>query len=176
MNASYGIMAEFSSPENFTAALRRVREAGCTKIEVFMPFAVEEALELLPRRRTSPVARAMALGGLISGAGAYFMQFYATHDYPIDVGGRPLNSWPSFVPITFELTVLGAALTGVFSFFVLAGFPRLEHPVFSDPRFGRASQDRFFICLRSDDPRFDRDQGARLLAESGAESVAEVPL
>jgi hypothetical protein len=117
----------------------------------------------------------MAIGGIVSGLTAFFLQSYAAHDYPLNVGGRPINSWPSFVPITFELTVLGAALSGLFTFFWLAGFPRLDHPVFGDPRFIRASSDRFFLCIRADDPLFAATDPQRFLAGLDPESVAEVP-
>jgi len=170
---AYGLMAEFSSREIFVAATERARAAGYTRVETFMPFPVEE-VATLPPGRFSPVAIAMGIGGLASGLGAFFLQEYAAHDYPLDVGGRPLNSWPAFIPITFELTVLGAALTGVLTFFILAGFPRLEHPVFGDPRFRRASQDRFFLCLRGDDPLFPAADPALLKEEWGADSIEEV--
>ena len=116
----------------------------------------------------------MLLAGAAGASGGFFMQWFAARDYPLNVGGRPLNSWPAFIPITFELTVLTAALAGVIAFFWLAGFPRLHHPVFSDPRFKRASQDRFFICIRADDPLYGSDIVRRTLADAQAESVAEV--
>jgi len=167
-------MACFASPPAFAEAVRRAREAGYTRCETYLPFALPETREL-PSAGTSPVAKAMAIGGVLSGLGAFSMQYYATHEYALNVGGRPLNSWPSFVPITFELTVLGAALSGLLTFFWIAGFPRLDHPVFNDPRFIRASQDRFFLCIRSDDPQYSADETERFLAGLGAESVAEVP-
>jgi hypothetical protein len=171
-----GLLAEFATPEAFAAAVRRVRSEGYTRLEAYMPFAVEGVAEAVAGRRRSPMATAMLFGGVISGLGAYGMEFYATHIYPLNVGGRPLHSWPSFVPITFELTVLGAALTGVFTFFWTAGFPRLDHAVFADPRFERASQDRFFLGIRGDDPQTAGARARRLLLELGAESVEEVAL
>jgi len=167
-------MASFASPDAFADAVRRARDAGYTRCETYLPFALPEALES-PSSPPSPVPKAMAIGGTLSGLGAFFMQYYATHDYALNIGGRPLNSWPSFVPITFELTVLGSALCGLLTFFWVAGFPRLDHPVFNDPRFIRASQDRFFLCIRSDDPRYAHSETRRFLAGLGAESVAEVP-
>jgi hypothetical protein len=175
MSTGYGVMASFASPGGFAAAVRAAREAGYTRWETYLPFAIEGAAELSPAR-PSPVPKAMAIGGVLSGLTAFFLQYYAAHDYALNVGGRPLNSWPSFVPITFELTVLGSALTGVFTLLWLAGFPRLDHPVFNDARFSRASRDRFFLCIRSDDPLYAPAKTERFLTDLGAESVAEVPL
>lgn len=117
----------------------------------------------------------MLLAGIAGAGGGFFLQWYAARDYPLNVGGRPLNSWPAFVPITFELTVLTAALVGVLTLLCLAGLPRLHHPVFADPRFKRASQDRFFICIRADDPLYANEDVRRTLAASHPESIAEVP-
>jgi hypothetical protein len=174
MKTAYGVMAEFSAPERLAAAVASARRMGYTRIETYLPYPVPGVAQLLPGR-PSPVPLAMLLGGLLSGLGAFFLQVYAARDYPLDVGGRPLNSWPAFVPITFELTVLGAALTGVVTFFIVARFPRLEHPVFNDERFHRASQDRFFLCVRSDDPRLGSTSLEELRSEWGADSIAEVP-
>jgi hypothetical protein len=170
----YGLLACFASPEKFAAAAERTKGAGYTRCETYLPFALPAGVEF-SADAGSPVPKAMLIGGLLSGLTAFFLQFYATHDYPLNVGGRPLNSWPSFVPITFELTVLGAAVCGIFTFLCIAGFPRLDHPVFSDPRFVRASSDRFFLCIRGDDPLFDGAATKRFLASLDAESVAEVP-
>lgn len=176
MKSAPGLLAEFATPEGFAAAVRRVRSAGYTRLEAYMPFAVEGVAEAVAGGRRSPMAKAMLIGGLVSGLGAYGMQYFATHIYPLNVGGRPLHSWPSFVPITFELTVLGAALTGVGAFFWQAGFPRLDHAVFADRRFERASQDRFFLCIRGDDPLQAGAEARALLVAAGAESVEEAAL
>jgi hypothetical protein len=171
---SYGLLAGFVSPEKFARALRRTQAAGYTRCETYLPFALPEGVEF-SAPPSSPVPKAMLLGGLLSGLTAFFLQFYATHDYPLNVGGRPLNSWPAFIPITFELTVLGATVCGIATFLWLAGFPRLDHPVFADPHFVRASSDRFFLCIRSDDPRFATAATREFLDGLDAESVAEVP-
>jgi len=176
MTAPPGLLAEFAAPEVFAAAVRRARSAGYTRLEAYMPFAVEGVADEIVRGRRSPIAAAMLVGGIMSGLSAYGMEYYATHIYPLNVGGRPLHSWPAFVPITFELTVLGSALTGVFALLWLAGFPRLEHAVFSDARFDRASQDRFFLCIRGDDPLRAGAAARDLLLAAGAESVEEVAL
>jgi len=172
--SAYGIMAEFSDPRRFAAAVAQARESGYTQVETYMPYGVEGVAELPPGQR-SPVPLAMLIGGLLSGLGAFFLQLYAAYDYPVNVGGRPLNSWPAFIPITFELTVLGSAITGLATFFIVVGFPRLEHPVFNHPRFDRASQDRFFLLVRSADPRLAGASLERLRREWDADSVEEVP-
>jgi hypothetical protein len=170
----YGLLAGFASPEKFAAAADRTRRAGYTRCETYLPFALPAGVEF-SAAASSPVPKAMLVGGLLSGLTAFFLQFYATHDYPLNVGGRPLNSWPAFVPITFELTVLGAAVCGIVTFLWIAGLPQLDHPVFSDPHFVRASSDRFFLCIRGDDPLFESAATERFLASLDAESVAKVP-
>ena len=167
----HGLLAAFATEKSFGHALRELREAGCVRLEAYTPYPVE--LEGLPET-TTPIAWIMLLAGVIGASGGFFLQWFAARDYPLNVGGRPLNSWPAFIPVTFELTVLTAALVGVFAFFCLAGFPRLHHPVFSDPRFKRASQDRFFICLRADDPLYTNEKIRRTLTEAQPESVVEV--
>jgi hypothetical protein len=167
-------MAEFAREADFVAALEQLRGAGCKQVEAFAPYPVWRALPLQPVRRT-PIPWIMLGAALLGGAGGFFMQWYAARIYPLNIGGRPLNSWPAFIPITFELTVLTSALAGLFAFFWLVRFPRLHHPAFADRRFARASQDRFFVCVRSADARFDAPALARLFAAAHAESIAEVP-
>lgn len=169
----YGVMADFVSEEAFLAALRAVRRDGHTRVETFTPYGVEAEDAVSPRKR-SPVGPIMLVAGITGGLCAYFMQWYATRDYWLNVGGRPVNSWPAFVPVTFELTVLSAALTGAATLLWLAGLPRLHHPVFSDPRFRRASQDRFFICIRADEAGFDPVSARKSLVSVGPESVEDV--
>ncbi len=167
----HGLLAAFAAEKPFRRALRDLRAAGCVRLEAYTPYPVEPCV--LPDA-TTPMAWIMLLAGAAGASGGFFLQWYAAHDYPLNVGGRPLNSWPAFIPITFELTVLTAALVGVFTFFCLARFPRLHHPVFSDPRFKRASQDRFFICLLADDPLYENEMVRRALMDAQPESIAEV--
>jgi hypothetical protein len=169
----YGIMAEYASEAAFLSALEQVRKAGYKRVETFTPYRVERLDEVFPGR-PSPIPWIMLFAGIIGGAGAYFMQWYACRDYPLNVGGRPLDSWPSYVPITFELTVLTSALVGTAAMLWINGLPRLDHPAFSDPRFLRASQDRFFICIASDDPRSFHQSPNEAFRETGPESVGEV--
>lgn len=169
---NHGLLAAFTSEKSFRTALGNLRAAGCVRLEAYTPYPIESAE---PSSATTPVGRIMLCAGIAGASGGFFLQWFAAHDYPLNVGGRPLASWPAFVPITFELTVLTAALVGVVAFFSLTGLPRLHHPVFTDPRFQRASQDRFFLCIRSDDPLYATDVVRRTLVAAQAESIAEVP-
>ncbi len=172
-DALHGLLVRFASPGALLAALRRLRANGFTRIEVNTPHPVEGLDEFLPGKPT-PIASAVLAGALLGGAGGYFLQWFAARDYPYNAGGRPLHSWPSFVPVTFELTVLAAALAGVGALFWLTGLPRLDHPVFAAAGFERASQDRYFVCVRADDPRYDREKLAALFTALGAETIEEL--
>lgn len=169
----HGVSARFATPEAFLDALRRVREAGYSEVEVNVPFNVEGMAEWLPGK-PAPMAKIVLIAGLLGMSGGYFLQWYAAHDYPVDVGGRPLNSWPAFIPVTFELTVLTAAIVGVLALLWLAGLPRLHHPVMATPQFERATQDRFFLCVRADDRRFDAGRVRELLRSLEPEEITEV--
>ena len=174
MNAdSHGIVASFTESHDFIKALRRLRDAGYTQIEANVPFAVEDLSELLPGKPT-PIACIVLIAGIIGGTAGYFLQWYAAHDYPLNIGGRPLNSWPAFVPVTFELTVLTAAVVGVAALLWLCGLPRLDHPIFGATGFERASQDRFFLCVNSDDPKFDADDVSAVFRKLKPETCEEV--
>ena len=144
----YGVMAEFASADALLAAAREARAAGYQHIEAYSPFPVEGLAEAIGLRRNwvPPIVLA---GGVLGGLGGYFMQWYsAVVSYPLNAGGRPLHSWPEFIPVTFELTVLVAALAGVIGMLWLNGLPRLHHPVFNVREFDLASRNRFFLCLR----------------------------
>jgi Protein of unknown function (DUF3341) len=160
----WGLLAEFASAEALLEAAKRARAAGFAKAEAYSPFPVEglaEALGFAPSR----VGAATLFGAIFGGAAAYFLQWYsATVDYPLMVGGRPLHSWPMFVPVTFEMTVLGGALAAIAVVFIGSRLPRLHHPLFANPDFELASRNRFFLCLRSDDPAFTADQASAFLA------------
>jgi hypothetical protein len=170
---SFGTMGAFDSEESFLDALRALSREGFAGIETFTPYAVDGEEDALPRRKT-PIGTIMLIAGAIGGASGFYLQWYAARDYPLDVGARPLNSWPAFVPVTFELTVLTAALTGLFSLLLLCRLPRLDHAVFGDARFGRASQDRFFICLKAAARGYSAAESRAALLRAGATSVEEV--
>src|SRR5690349_12588201 len=137
-------MAEFAGAEPLLAAARKARDAGYPRIEAYSPFPVEGLAEVTGFQRNWIPAIVLA-GGLAGGTGGYFMQWYsAVLSYPINSGGKPLHSWPEFIPVTFEMTVLGAALAGFVGMLVLNGLPSLRHPVFNVPQFDLASRNRFF--------------------------------
>jgi hypothetical protein len=165
MSASlYALTAEFAGEDEILAAARSARAAGYRKIEAYTPMPIEELPEALGRSRTA-IPLITLIGGTIWGLGGYFMEWYAMAvDYPLNVGGRPYNSWPSFIPVTFEMTILGAALSALAGMLILNRLPRLHHPVFTAPNFERASQDRFFLCIEADDPNFDLQRTRAFLA------------
>jgi hypothetical protein len=159
LNPLYGVLAEFASAEALLEAARQARAAGHRRIEAYSPFPIEGLAEAIGMRRNW-VPPIVLGGGLVGGIGGYFMQWYsAVISYPINSGGKPLHSWPEFIPVTFELTILVAALAGVAGMLFLNGLPRLHHPVFNVREFDLASRNRFFLCLRSDEPSFASARG-----------------
>jgi hypothetical protein len=161
----YGLLAEYKSPEALIEAGRRTYAAGYRKIDAFSPFPVEGLSEAIGFHKTRlPVI--VLIGGLLGGGGAFLMMWYsAVINYPINVGGKPLLSWPAFIPIIFELTVLAASFSAVLGMLGLNGLPMPHHPLFYVPDFTRASRSRFFLCIQADDPLFDRE-GTRAFLES----------
>jgi hypothetical protein len=161
----YGLMAEFKDPNALVAAAHRARGEGYQKMDAYSPFPIEELTEALDIRPTR-LPLLVLIGGIIGCVGGYFMQYYASAvAYPINVGGRPYHSWPMFIPVTFELTILVAGLTAVLGMLALNGLPMPYHPVFNVPRFALATQERFFLCIEAVDPKFDRE-GTRLFLET----------
>jgi hypothetical protein len=172
----YGVMGEFGTPEELLHAVKRVREAGYGRFDAFAPFPVEGLSEALGLKRNLVPAITL-LGGLAGGVGGFCFQYWvAAITYPLNIGGRPLNSWPAFIPVTFELTILGASLAAVFGMLALNKLPQPNHPVFNVARFTHASSDRFFVCIESKDPNFHLEKCARLLQEVHAHHVTEVSL
>jgi hypothetical protein len=171
----YGVVAEFPTPHELIQAVEKTREAGYRRIEAYTPFPVEGLPEALALKRNN-VPLITLIGGLTGGLGGFFFQYWASViAYPINVGGRPLNSWPAFIPVTFELTVLGAALSAVFGMLALNGLPRPHHPLFNVQRFVRhATSDRFFLCIEARDPQFNISESARFLKALHATHVIEV--
>ncbi|HEV3261898.1 MAG TPA: DUF3341 domain-containing protein [Gemmataceae bacterium] len=171
----YGLLAEFDNPTDLLQAARAARHDGYRNMDAYTPYPVEELAEALGFRRTR-VPMVVFVGGLLGCIGGYVMQYYcAVISYPVNVAGRPLNSWPSFIPVTFEMTILLAALSGVFGLLALCGLPRPHHPLFNVPRFALASRDRFFLCIEATDPKFDREASRQYLAGLHAREVTEVP-
>ena len=171
----YGLMAEFEDHEEVLEAARRAYAEGYRSMDAFSPFPVEGLAEALGHHYT-PVPLFTLLGGMIGGLGGYFMQWYSMGKlYPLNVGGRPLNSWPNFIPITFELTILIASFSALIAMLFLNRLPEPHHPVFNVPQFRRASIDRFFLCIEAKDPRFDRESTWKFLECLKPCSLAEVP-
>lgn len=171
---TYGLMAEFDTPTAVVEAAERVHEAGYQHIDAYSPYPIEPLSEAIGVHKTHmPII--VLIGGIIGGLAGYLMQYYLlVVDYPLNVGGKPLHSWPAFVPITFECTVLGAALAAVFGMLALNGLPEPYHPVFNTPNFALASRDKFFLLIESRDPKFVRDETAEFLRSLGAREVTDV--
>jgi hypothetical protein len=170
----YGLIAEFRDEKALVDAARRARADGYRSVDAYAPFSVDGLSDALGFRKDR-VALIALLGGLVGGVGIYLLQWYtAVIDYPINAGGRPLNSWPAFIPATFEMTVLGAALAAFFGMLILNGLPRLRHPIFNAPEFDLASRNRFFLCIESRDPRFDLRGTRQFLQRLEPMHVAEV--
>lgn len=160
----YGLLAEFVHPEEVVAAARGAHAHGYRQMDAYSPMPVEGLDHAIGFGRNR-MAMIVLIGGVLGGLGGFFMQWFsATIHYPLIIGGRPYNSWPAFIPITFEMTILIASFSAVFGMFWLNGLPRPHHPVFNVPRFALASGSRFFLCVQSNDPLFDPDK-TRLFLE-----------
>ncbi len=170
----FGLAAEFETHDELLRAAEKAYTQGYRRMDGFAPFPVEGLPEALGQRTRLPLL--VLVGGIIGGLGAYYMQWYANLiSYPINIGGRPMHSWPSFIPITFELTVLCAGLTAFFGSLALSGLPRPYHPLFNLPEFERASQDRFFLCIEATDAAFDPIKTREFLRGLTPLRVTEIP-
>jgi hypothetical protein len=170
----YGVMGEFDSPEQILAAAKKAREAGYKHVTAYTPFPVEGLAHAIGFRWTA-VPLLTLIGGLGGGLTGFGLQYWvAVITYPMNIAGRPLNSWPAFIPVTFELTVLGASIFAVFGMLALNKLPQPYHPVFNVERFARASTDRFFLCIEARDPKFSVAETARFLQSVEAQHVNEV--
>jgi len=167
-------MAEFSAPADVLAAARRIHEAGYRKVDAFSPYPMEALSEALGFHR-SRLPLLVLVGGATGLVAGYGLQYWSSViEYPLNVGGRPFHSWVSFIPPTFETTILFAALTAVLGMLALNGLPEPYHPVFNVPTFALATKDRFFICIEASDPKFDLDQTWSFLLSLGPRVVSEV--
>jgi hypothetical protein len=170
----YGVVAEFENPSDLVAAARRVYSLGYRRINGYSPYPIEELSEAIGFTHTS-LPLIVFIGGLVGGIGGFLMQYYIeVIDYPINVGGKPYNSWPAFIPITFEMTVLVAAFSAVLGMLVLNKLPQPYHPVFNLPNFAMATRDRFFLAIEANDPKFHHAEVIELLKNLNALEVNDV--
>lgn len=170
----YGLLAEFNTPGRVVEAAKRTHAEGYRKIDAFSPFPIEELSEAIGFHRTR-LPQIVFAGGVLGLLGGFGLMYYTSViDYPLNVGGRPLFSFPSYIPIMFETTVLIAAFAAVFGMILLNGLPRPYHPVFNVPSFALASRDRFFLLIETADPKFDREKTRQFLEGLGASEVSDV--
>ena len=170
----YGIMAEFDSPSALVAAARRTHEMGYRRVNGYSPYPIEELTEAIGFTRTTLPLIVFA-GGVIGGLGGFFMQYWMeVIDYPLNVGGKPFNSWPAFIPITFECTVLVAAFAAVLGMLVLNKLPQPYHPVFNAPNFALATRDKFFLVIEANDSKFRHEETTQFMKTLGAMEVNDV--
>ncbi|MGH9430453.1 MAG: DUF3341 domain-containing protein [Terriglobia bacterium] len=172
----YGLIAEFDRPEDVVRGARAAREAGYREMDAYAPFPVEGLAEAVgfPKTRLPLIT---IIGGFIGCFGGFYLQVYPnSFGFPLDIGGKPYYSWPMFIPITFELTILFAALFCVFGMIIIDGFPTPYHPVFNAPHFERATRDKFFLCIKARDRKFDLEGTRDFLSSLQPKEVNEVPV
>ncbi len=171
----YGLMAEFATAEELIEATRQTAAAGYKKFETHTPYPIHELAEAQGLKRTR-VPELVFIGGLVGLIAGFALQWWINlRVYPMNIGGKPLNSWPAFIVPSYEMTILFAAFAAVFGMLILNGLPRPYHPVFNVKSFERASQDRFFLAIEATDPQFNEGDTRRFLASLGAEEVSDVP-
>src|SRR5207248_10330771 len=170
----YGIMAEFDDATALVAAAQRAHQEGYRTMDAYSPFPIEELHEALGSQHTR-LPLIVLIGGLVGCIGGYLLQYWVSVlAYPINVGGKPFHSWPAFIPVTFECTILGAALSAVLGMLALNGLPQPYHPVFNVPRFALASRNRFFLCIEAQDPQFDLEATRQFLETLNPREVTTV--
>lgn len=173
--SAYGLMAEFATPSELLGATRRAYAEGYRRMDAYSPFPVENLAEALGVYKDR-VNLLTLVGGLMGGLTAYLLQWWInTIAYPLNIGGRPFHSWPSFIIVTFEMTVLFGGIASLFGMLALNGLPLFHHPVFNVPEFEGASRDRFFLCIESVDPRFDLTGTRAFLEGLNPLRIMEVP-
>ena len=175
IEGTYGVIAEFTDPQELLDAANKAREAGYTELDAYSPFPIHGLSEAIGFHH-SRLSAVVLGGGIIGGLAGFFMCWYANVIwYPLNIGGKPYNSWPAWIPITFECTILFAAFAAVFGMLALNGLPMPYHPVFNVPRFDQASRDKFFLVIQARDPKFDIDAVWAFLESLGPREVTDVP-
>jgi len=171
----YGLLAEFKDPAALTEAARAAHGAGYRRMDAYTPIPVEGLSQALGMTHTR-LPMVTFFGGLLGALAGYALQYYVSAlAYPLNIGGRPLHSWPAFIPVVFETTVLGAALTAVLGMLAFNGLPRPHHPLFNVPEFKLASRDRFFLCIEARDRQFDVERTRDFLERLSPQQLWEVP-
>ena len=172
--AIYGLLAEFNDPKALVEAAHKTSAAGYRCTDAYSPFPIEELHEAIHAHRTA-VPLLVLLGGIVGGLSGYGLEYWVSAvAYPLNVGGRPYHSWPAFIPITFEMTVLFASLTAFFGMMALNRLPKPYHPVFNVPHFAHASRNKFFLCIEARDPKFDLNETRRFLESLHPTEVSTV--
>jgi len=172
--AIHGLMAEFEDPNDLVAAAHRAYHEGYRAMDAYSPLPIEELHDAIGFHHTR-LPLIVLIGGIVGCVSGYLLQWWAAAiAYPINVAGKPFHSWPMFIPITFECTILGAALFAVFGMLALNGLPQPYHPVFNVPRFALASRNRFFLCIEARDPKFDLEETRAFLETLGPREVTTV--
>src|SRR5947209_18369734 len=172
----YGVMAQFDTPSRLVAAARETYAAGYRQINGYSPFPIEELTEAIGFKRTTLPLIVLA-GGIIGALGGFFMQYWMeVIDYPINVGGKQFNSWPAFIPITFECTVLVASFAAVLGMLALNKLPQPYHPVFNAPNFALATRDHFFLVIEASDRTFQHEEVMQFMRSLGPKDLIEVDL
>jgi hypothetical protein len=170
----YGLMAEFDDPTALVAATAKTRDEGYRRMDAYSPFPIEELHEAMGAHH-SRLPLIVLIGGLVGCVSGFLLQYWVSViAYPVNVGGRPFNSWPAFIPVTFECTILGASLSAVLGMLALNGLPMPYHSVFNVPRFALASRNRFFLCIEARDRKFDLEATRRFLETLGPREVSTV--
>ena len=175
IEGTYGVIAEFTDPQELLDAANAAREAGYTELDAYSPFPIHGLSDAIGFHH-SRLSAVVLGGGIIGGLAGFFMCWYANVIwYPLNIGGKPYNSWPAWIPITFECTILFAAFAAVLGMLALNGLPMPYHPVFNVPRFDQASRDKFFLVIQARDPKFDIDAVWKFLESLGPREVTDVP-
>ena len=170
----YGLMAEFEDPTSLVTATERAHHEGYRSMDAYSPYPIEELHQALGARHTK-LPLIVLIGGLVGCLGGYALQYWSSVSaYPLNIGGKPLHSWPAFIPVTFECTILAAALSCVLGMLALNGLPMPFHPVFNVARFALASRNRFFLCIEATDPKFDLEETRRFLESLEPREVSTV--
>jgi len=171
----FGLMAEFETPTDLVRACKAAYAEGYRDMDAYSPFPIEAASEAIGFHK-SAVPLITLIGGILGGTSGFALQYWINViAYPLNIGGKPYNSWPAFIVPTFEMTILFAGLVGMFGMFALNGLPRPYHPVFHVEQFSKVTRDRFFLCVEATDPKFDLTGTQQFMERLKPLSIAEVP-